>query len=915
MTEPRPGDGGIVLVPHTHWDREWYEPFQVFRLRLVAVLDDVLDRAGADPDFRFTVDGQLAAVEDYLAIRPERRDELRRLVERGQVAIGPWHILLDEFLCSGETIVRNLELGWTGASALGGAMPVGYLPDMFGHCAQMPQILARAGIADASLWRGVPGRVRSHAFSWQAPDGSAVRVEYLFDAYGNGLDMFALPERLSQAAVDYRDQVRPWFGETPVLAMLGTDHSSPRPDLMDLLRRHAGTGVDVPLTVATLTEYVAARSGEESRLDTVVGELRSHARGNILPGVLSVRRDLKRAMARAEDLTADAERLAAQWSDARFAPYLDLAWRRIIESSAHDSVTGCGVDETAEQVAARLAEAAHLARAVRDRVLDDLAAAVPSGAHLVVNRSPRPRTDLVELDVAVADDDARVVVLLPDGTSLPTQELSREAALLADEQVPAELLARIPRRIHGRELFGRQLERYRVADGHVALEVAEVPGSATFDMAALTSELESAAAGGTATWRVTTTAERRRRLLVQVPVPATGHVAIRPVVLDRAELPAEVVAPVRVAGEAGLENGHVQVSVGAHGTLVVRSADGTVLEGVGRLVDGGDRGDSYNYGPPAHDRLVEEPRTVEVTVTERGPLRGRLSVIRTYDWPHALSPDPDRRSEAATPVTVATAVELRAGEPFVRLELAFTNLVRDHRLRWHVPLPAPVETSAAEGQLAVTTRGLTSEGGWGEFPLPTYPASAFVNAGPATVLLEHATEYELVDGAAELALTLLRAVGWMSVNVHPLRDEPAASQIAVPGAQALGVPARTRLAVVPHAGGWAGAAAYRLGEDFRHPLLVRRGTAAADVPAPAAGEGLAVEGDGVSVCSTRPRGGGVEVRMVALHDTATRATVTTACAEATVTDLLGRPLHRLEVREGRVVVDLSAWEIATLLLR
>ncbi|MFE6489362.1 alpha-mannosidase, partial [Streptomyces sp. NPDC057757] len=142
-----------VFVPHFHWDREWYEPFQVFRHRLVAALDTVLETAEANPDFRFTADGQMAAIEDYLEMRPENRDRVVALVTEGRLAVGPWLILLDEFLCSGETIVRNLQMGWAAAADLGGAMPVGYLPDMFGHVAQMPQILARAGIEHAALWR------------------------------------------------------------------------------------------------------------------------------------------------------------------------------------------------------------------------------------------------------------------------------------------------------------------------------------------------------------------------------------------------------------------------------------------------------------------------------------------------------------------------------------------------------------------------------------------------------------------------------------------------------------------------------------------------------------------------------------------------------------------------------------------
>ena len=146
----------VHLVPHTHWDREWYEPFQIFRMRLVALVDQLLERMERDPRLRFTLDGQAATVDDYLEVRPDAEPLIRRLIAEGRLAIGPWQILLDEFLVSGETIIRNLEFGWARAEALGRAMPVGYLPDMFGHIAQMPQILQRAGIERAVVWRGVP---------------------------------------------------------------------------------------------------------------------------------------------------------------------------------------------------------------------------------------------------------------------------------------------------------------------------------------------------------------------------------------------------------------------------------------------------------------------------------------------------------------------------------------------------------------------------------------------------------------------------------------------------------------------------------------------------------------------------------------------------------------------------------------
>ncbi|SDT34755.1 glycosyl hydrolase-related protein [Jiangella sp. DSM 45060] len=899
MTEPE-----IVLVPHTHWDREWYEPFQVFRLKLADVLDDVIERAETDPDFRFTLDGQFAAVDDYLELRPENRHRVAELVRQGRLSIGPWYILLDEFLCSGETIVRNLELGWQGAEALGGAMPVGYLPDMFGHTAQVPQLLARAGIEHAALWRGAPGALTTHGFRWEAPDGSSVRVEYLFDGYGNALDLFAIPSRLGPAVDAYRAETRSWFGADPVLGMLGTDHSAPRPDLMDLVRGPGGAG----LTVSGLAEYVTRFRPDDPGLPVVVGELRSHARGNILPGVISIRVGLKQAMARAERVVGEAEALAAQFQpSADYREAFLLAWRKIVESTAHDSVTGCGVDETAAQVAARLAEAEQAGRAVRTAVLRSVAARVPADAHAVVNTVPWPRTVLAELDVPAPLTDRPVTAALPDGTALPVQELSRSSTLLGDEKLAAADLDKVIRRIHGRELFGQQIESYAVTPGTLDFAVARVPSTPEFDLAALRAELAAAAAHAPGEWRVRTVAQQRRRVLAAVQLDASGQVAVR-TSQDSAEAGASGVE----VTDRSLTSADVRVDVADDGTLTVRGADGTELSGVGRLVSGGDRGDSYNYGPPAADVLVEKPSSVIVTVDEGGPLRGVLRVVRRYDWPVSLSADLDVRAAETVPVEVTTLVELRAGEPYVRLDVSFVNPARDHRVRLHVPLPAPVTESAADGQFAVTARGLTSEGGWGEYPLPTFPASAFVSAGPATVLLDHVTEYELAGDGAELALTLLRAVGWMSVNLHPLRDEPAGSEFPVPGAQYVGVPVRARLAVVPRAGGWGPASAPRLAEEFRHDAQVVPGLAAAGGELPPPSSGLGVSGPGVVASSIRSRGDETELRLVAMSAAPTTATVTGAFVTAWRTDLLGRALEPLPVDGDRVDVELGPWEIATI---
>ncbi|MFD4504373.1 alpha-mannosidase [Streptomyces sp. NPDC058457] len=902
-----------VFVPHFHWDREWYEPFQVFRHRLVAALDTVLETAEADPGFRFTVDGQMAAVEDYLEMRPENRDRVAALVREGRLAVGPWLILLDEFLCSGETIVRNLQMGWAAAERLGGAMPIGYLPDMFGHIAQMPQILARAGIEHAALWRGVPGTVDGHAFRWRAPDGSEVRTEFLFDGYDNGLDVLLVPDQIRRALGEYAGMTAGRWGGDPLLAMAGTDHNAPDPRLADWLRK--ASGEERPITVATLDEYIRKHARDEVTA-VVTGELRSHVRGNILPGVLSVRLGLKQRMAAAERTVDHAERMNALWSGRDDANFLALAWHKVIESTAHDSVVGSGTDETCDQVAARLAEAAQTARAVRDAALAEPAAGVPGDAYLVANPLPAPRTALVEVDVVAAPKGSTLVATTADGSAHPVQLVSQAPTVLSDERLDASQLERVLRRIHRRELFGLLINGYELTPNSLVFHLAEVP-EGPFDLMTLRGEVAAAAAAHPGEWRVLTLAQARATALVAVPVPAAGLAAFR---VEAGERPAAPATPGATATADALSNGLVRVAVAADGTLDVTGVDGTVLSGVGRLVDGGDRGDSYNYAPPAHDVPVSEPTRVDVELLESGPLRARLRVTRVYDWPEALADgDRDRRSGRTVPTPVDMLVEVRAGEPFVRVSTAFLNRSADHRLRLHVPLPVPVTGSASAGQFAVTERGLTAEGGWGEYPIPTFPASTFVSAGPATVLLDHSAEYELVDDGSALAVTLLRAIGSISVNIHPLRDEPAASEIPAPGAQDLGMRIENRFAVLPWAAGWQGANAVALADEFRGDCLVTRGTAPGGGPLPPDANGVQVDGRDVHVSSIRrvtdpEHGPGTEVRLAAMRDTATAVRVTGAFTGATTVDLLGRPIAPEPVRDGLDLV-LGPWEIRTVVLR
>jgi alpha-mannosidase len=735
------GDQRVLVVPHTHWDREWYLPFQSFRLALVRLVDKMLEMLEADPRFVFTLDGQLQTVDDYLEVRPEAEPRIRALVEEGRLAVGPWQTLVDEFLVSGEAIVRNLERGLARGDELGGAMRIGYLPDMFGHVAQMPQILRLAGIEQAVVWRGVPEAIDRHAFVWRGVDGSEVRAEYLPRGYGNASDLFADPERLADELEALRTELGPFFDGDPLLAMYGNDHTEPDPGIVDLVETARER---VPIELTTLPGYLAG-SDTRRELQLWEGELRSGARANLLMGVASARIDLKAACARAERLLERyAEPLQALHGAAWPERLLQLAWDRVLQNSAHDSICGCSTDEVSAQVLVRYAEAEQIARGLAEEAVRNIARSVERGSIAVVNPSPHRRSAVIDL-----------------------------------------------------------------VDGRFA----------------------------------------------QVTVPALGWTSVSP-------------GQEEVSVEDPLDNGLVRVSVRPDGTLDLVGG-GRELSGVGRLVDGGDAGDSYNYAPPRDDAKVDKPEDVHVEFSGREVL-----VVRTYRWEEAL-------------VEVTTHVEVRPEEPFCRLRVSFDNPRGNHRLRFHIPLAERADVSHPEGQFAVVERGLDAEGGHGEVPLPTYPARGFVDAGGVAVLLDHVLEYELVEGR-ELALTLLRAIGLISRHDNPYRKVNAGPEVALAAAQLRG-PWSVGFALYPHIGSWEEAGVLEQMEHYQHPFLTAPGTG--DRSAVQAHAGLELHGEGAVLSALRRKDDRLEARIVCERAEACQAVI---------------------VHDGREVqLDLRPWEIRT----
>lgn len=889
----------VAVVAHTHWDREWYQSYQYFRRQLVAVLDELLPRLEADAGSGpFLLDGQLAVIDDYLEVRPAAADAIRRLTAAGRLTIGPWYVLMDEFLVSGETIVRDLQLGFATAAAYGGASPVGYLPDMFGHIAQMPQILRQAGLDHAVVWRGVPSAVGRTGFWWRAPDGSTVRAEYLPVGYGIGAhlpdDPEALVRRMRAEEVELAAFLRD--PEDPILLMNGTDHQSPQPGLPAVLRAANAAQKDFEFELTSLPAYLADAPTEA--LPTWEGELRSGARASILMGVVSNRVDVRVAAAAAEAaLERRGEPLAALWLDATRWPQelLDVAWREMIRNSAHDSVCACSADDVGVAVLHRYAEAGAIGSGIATDALAAAAGVLGPGP-VIVNASARARAGTVELLVPGAVD-------LPGAQLLEAVEAGRteRSATGADlGRILAELT--VEGWLHdGRatsasvrwtgdgvdlELFSDPAAartRSRGAIDGPATPVGGRPDEAGTNSSTMAEAYAQAGANRDRPLRVVVHRQAARRVVVRTPrVPGYGWAPWQPTELD--------VAAVTGAGN-WLDNGMIRLAVSpSDGTFSING-----LGGLGRLVDDGDDGDTYNYSPPATDDVVDRPDSVDIELLEHGPVRGRLRVTRSYRWPAKIE---DGRRVGSEAIEVITDLELHAGEQMVRVETRFDNRCRDHRLRAWFPLPRRAASSEAECAFAVVRRPLVAEGGPGERALATYPARRFVRAGGLTVTHEGVAEYEVVDGGWALALTLLRATGILSQPVPAYRPNAAGPPLAVEGPQLAG--RRLSRYAVAVEGAGPDVDPFALADDAWLPLDVVVGHG--DGAMPGTGSRLSVRGAQVS--SLRRVSGALELRV--FNPTAEVAVVSVAGRSGWLVDLRGHPL---EAWEDSFV--LGPWGLAT----
>jgi alpha-mannosidase len=493
----------IILVPHTHWDREWYQTFQQFRTRLVRTVDKLLDILDRDKQFsHFMLDGQTIVLDDYLEVQPEQEEHLKQYTRSGCILVGPWYVQPDEFLVSGESLIRNLQFGLQRACEFGNPMRVGYLPDSFGHIAQMPQILRGVGIDSAVFWRGVGAEVQKSEFYWEASDGTRVLVIYLADplGYSNARQMPLTPDEFVTRVELLTANLLPKATTNTLLFMNGSDHLeaqeglpgvieaankllahldpehknilthyglSPEHNLRQLLGQNpqgeAITPNAIHVELGTLPEYIDAvrqqhDNAHEVPLQALSGEMRSSQFSHLLPSVLSTRMWIKQQNTATEHLLERWVEPLTAWAAALGNPYpkglVRTAWKYLLQNHAHDSICGCSIDQVHRENSVRFAQSQQVGESVLNLAMQQIVAATDTQAPfpapyvgyepmpiVVFNPAPGPRTAEVQTVVQLPGSLHNALIIDQHGRAMPYRVVNRWRQELGSMPIARDMLS------------------------------------------------------------------------------------------------------------------------------------------------------------------------------------------------------------------------------------------------------------------------------------------------------------------------------------------------------------------------------------------------------------------------------------------------------------------------------------------
>ncbi|EOC99937.1 glycoside hydrolase family 38 C-terminal domain-containing protein [Caldisalinibacter kiritimatiensis] len=707
------------IISHTHWDREWHKTFQEYRVKLIRFMDDLIETLENDHSHSsFMLDGQTSLLEDYLEVKPEKRQKLKQLIRDRRILVGPWYVQPDEFLPSGESLIRNLLISYKIGLEFGGLMNVGYLPDSFGQSSQMPQILKGFGIDSAIFYRGVTEEdVKSTEFMWQTPDGEEILAIVMPIGYGNA--MFLSPD-LNKSIEEVEKNIELFKNRATtkhILMMAGSDQCVLKKFLPRICEKlttyYKNKGRDYHFEISNLEKYIESVKEEAKNLPKLSGEFRKGKISRVHASISGTRLDIKKMNYETEKLYEKYLEPISSLSYMVGATYddslINTGWKYILQNHAHDSICCVCKDIVHDEMIMRLEHAKQIANTLLEEKIDYLNNNICFNSSLgkplvVYNTLPIKRRECVRATVFVKD---KVFKLYNSkGEEIPYIIENSELVNLAENRV----------------VFGENQDDYY--DKMEIEFIAEIDGY------------------GYKTYYLKEGEEAKQ---------FTASIVRNNV----------------------LENDLLKVTINEDGTLsIVDKKTGNKHNNLNIIEESGNAGDEYDYSPPLNDKVfTSKNKMIKYEIIENNFIKGIVRIYYKLKVPKTT--DREKRSNELIDICVSSDLILYKEKDYLEIKTQIQNTALNHRIRALFETDLMTEKHYAEQSFGmIERRNLFEETEksikekWQEKYYPIFPQHSYViveNKDKGLAIFNKGLpQYEIINGnKPTIALTLLSGVGWM----------------------------------------------------------------------------------------------------------------------------------------------------------
>lgn len=740
----------VHVVPHSHWDREWYFTTSRSKIYLMHDLKKVLEQLEKENPYEsFILDGQASLLDDYLKWRPQDKARIEKLVQQGKLIIGPWYTQTDQLVISGESIVRNMLYGMKICEAFGDYMNVGYVPDSFGQAASMPQIYREFGISDTMFWRGVSDDDVAHTeYKWRGEDGSVVNVYQIPSGYYIG---GAIPEREADLAEFlHQEPFKTTWGRSStdqVYFPNGFDQAPVRENLPELVDQMNELYQDeYELQFSTIEKYIAAVKERQPELEEIAGELINGKLMRIHKTIFSSRPDLKALNTKIQHYLVNVMEpvltMAMQLGFEYPVETVKEIWKLMFENAAHDSIGSCVSDTTNEDVYMRYKQARDISMNLVELTLRQISTAInnPQAQEItftLFNTYDTIRDGVVEAEVYLPQQN--FAILDRAGNSLPYTIL--------------ELIDQTEYVLNQGNVLNQVKEIYlpeKVYKAKIAFETTEVPSMG----------------------------------YTQLTIDLKGDSS----------------APIQELSSDTIENEHYRITINKNGSLdILDKANEVLYQNQGIIEENGDDGDSFNYSPPVKDWVISSSEAEPQVTIKQSAIYQSVRVEFLLAVPKDLTERAEQKASAKLPITLEIA--LKKGSPLLDFKLTVENQnVDSHRVCVLFDTGIASKFSIADQQFGTLQRPVVFEkemalweankDQWNEQPIAIETCQSFAGlfdeGRGVAVMPKGVREYEIIGEQFDtIRLTIFRTYGFMGKENLMYRPGRASGEtvIATPDAQ------------------------------------------------------------------------------------------------------------------------------------